>query len=131
MRGCAGRWHTHCERKTEDETAAKPQGVSKEEDELSVGTGASEPLTDDEESVLGEDALAKNDDLCMAGPQVTYPASKEEPSHNLVSQDNSPSQNTRSKTQTLLSAIEMSFSCPSDRQTAPCAFLMQFLAIFQ
>ena len=77
-------------KKTEEDIAAKPQRVPEEEDNLSVGTGATESLTDDEESVLGEDALEIDNDLRIDGLQVTYPTSKEKPTHNLVSQDSCP-----------------------------------------
>ena len=101
-----------------------------EEDELSVGTGATDPMTDDKESVVGADILSEDDGLRMDGLQVTYPATKEKPTPNVMSQDDSPSQNTRSKTQTLLSAIEMSGSCPSARQSASRAYPLKFLADF-
>ena len=101
-----------------------------EEDELSVGTGATDPLTDDEKYVVGEDILSKDDGLRVDGLQVTYPATKEKPTPNVIFQDDSPSQNTRSRTQALLSVIEMSDSCPSARQSASRAYPLNFLADF-
>ena len=57
-----------------------------EKDELSVGTGATDPLTDDEEYVVGEELLGEDDGLRMDGLQVTYPATKEKPTPNVISQ---------------------------------------------
>ena len=55
---------------------------------------------------------------------------REAQSPRVISQEDSSSQCTRSKTQALLSAIEMSDSCPSARQAASRTFLLQFLADF-
>ena len=89
-----------------------------------------DPLTDDEESVVGGDILSEDSGLRIDGLQVIYPSAKEKPTPNMISQDDLPSQNTRSKTQALLSAIEISASCPSARQSALRAFPLQLLADF-
>ena len=95
-----------------------------------MGTGATDPLTDNEESVVSEDILGDDDGLRMDGQQVTYPASKERPTPHIILQGDSPSQNTRSKAQALLAADEMSGSCPSPRQSVSRTFPLQFLAEF-
>ena len=116
-------------KETEEDMAAKPQSVP-EEDELSVGTGSMDPLTDDEEFVVGGDILSEDDGLQMDGLQVAYPATKEKSTPNTISQDDSPSQNTRSKAQAQFSAVEMSGSCLTARQSASRAFPVHFLADF-
>ena len=107
-------------KKTEEIMAAKPQRAP-DKDELSTGTGATDPLTDDEESVVIGDILSENNGFRMDGLHATCPVTKK-PTPNVMLQDDLPSQNTRSKTQSLLSAIEMSGSCPSARQSTSCSF---------
>ena len=80
--------------------------------------------------MVGGDQINDDDGLQMNGLQVTYPATKEAPSPRVISQEDSPLQCTRSKTQALLSAIEMSDSCPIARQAASRTFPLQFLADF-
>ena len=66
----------------------------------------------------------------MATSHLTSQAKRERSTPNTISQDDSLSQNTRSKTQALLSAVEMSGSCPFARQSASRAFPLQFLEDF-
>ena len=116
-------------KKTEEDVAAKPQRMP-EEDELSVGTGATDPLTDNKESVMNGDILSKDNGLQIDGLQVTYPATKEKSTPNTISQDDSPLQNSRSEAQALLSVVKMLGSCPSARQSASRTFPMQILVDF-
>ena len=117
-------------KRTEEELAAKPQRVPAGDDDCSVGTADTEPLTDEEESVVGENQIAYDDGLRMNGLQMTYSATKEASSPKVISQDDSPSQYTMSKMQALLSAIDMPDSCPSASQAALRTFPLQFLADF-
>ena len=61
----------------------KPQRVP-DEDALSTGTGVTDPLADDEESVVGGDILSKDGGLRMDGLHVTYLATKESPTPNVI-----------------------------------------------
>ena len=58
-------------KKAEEDMTAKHQRVP-DEDKLFEGTGATDPLTDDTESVVGEGILCEDDGLRMCGLQVTY-----------------------------------------------------------
>ena len=117
-------------KKTGEKLVAKPQMVPEGDNGLTMGTSDTEPLTDEEESVVGEDPIADDNGLHMKGLQVTYPATKEKPSPIVMSKDDSPSQCTVAKTHALLSAIEMSNSCPSARQPALRTFPLQFMLDF-
>ena len=85
-----------------------------------MGMASTSSLTDDEDSVVSaedmpqEAPLEEDDSLRMTGLEVTYPSQKDRPLGNIVSQDeDGPSQRTRSKTNVLLEAIELSGSCPA------------------
>ena len=81
---------------------------------------------------MGGDILSEDDGLQMNGLCTSYLSIRlqKKSIQNTLSQDGSPSQNTRSKAQALLFAVEMSGSCLSARQFALCAFSLQFLADF-
>ena len=129
-------------------TVAHAQRVANEaldDDAKSQGTATTAELTDDEQST--GDALDDDDDastcqpvraptddddgLRMTGLHVTYPSNKNNPiAPPQVTQDLPPSQNTRSRTQRLLSATEISGSCPSAQQSSRRRYPLQFLADF-
>ena len=102
-----------------------------------MGTANTASLTDDKDSVVSAEDLTQeappeeDDGLRMTGLEVTYPSQKDRPVGNIVSQDeDGPSQRTRSKTNALLAAIELSGSCLSAKQAAARAYPLQFLADF-
>ena len=99
--------------------------MSASEDEESVGTMNASSLTDKEESVVSAEDLThkapleKGDGLHMTGLEVTYLSQKDRPVGNIVSQDDDgPPRRTRSKTNVLLAAIELSGSYPTAKKAA-------------
>ena len=112
----------------------KPQRLPEEEYAISLGTAATDSLTTDDKSTieqLEEKPVTADDGLRMHRLHVTQPTTREEPPPNAILQDNPPSQRKRSRTQALLSAIELSGSCPSARQAASRTYLLQFLVDYE
>ena len=121
-----------------EETAKQAQRVQTEsqaQHPQRVETDAAEPAPDSstlQESDLDPDAM-NDDEICMPGLQVTYPSNSEDAGQAhpaVVSQDDwGPSQNTRSarRRQRLLTAVEMSSSCPNARQAAARKYPLQFM----
>ena len=78
------------QKETEKQGAAA-QRVPATEDDGSVGTASTSPLTDDEEPVVStedlsyEASLEEDDSLRMTGLEVTYPSQKDRPAGNIIS----------------------------------------------
>ena len=105
--------------------------IDEELDDKSTATDSTELLTDYACSVDFYAMQEEDDGLTMNGLEVTYtdtPSTARE--SNVISQEDAPSQRTRSKAQALLSAVEISGSCPSASQAATRRYPLPFLADF-
>ena len=101
-----------------------PHVVALDDDEDSLAD------TYEQELEADEDGIAMNG-LAIEYPSITKRANAGQPP-NLITQDkeSSPAMNTRSRSQALMTSVEISNSCPTARQAAARRYPMQFLADF-